>query len=259
MDYTSYAIWWVPRPATGLGQFGAEWTGWCADDGMVSAPVLAAAGPGDPPRPGVPGEVGRHGLHAVIRPAFRLAPGRSLWALEDALAELAERTEAIRLPPLELTVFDGRVALALARPDAAVASLLSAVDAALRPFRQPLPYARPDGAADADGQASGAGQHAALERFHLALSDRLDLGRAYELVAGLGPRLAPALSRQQVIWDLALVGDPGGGRRWRLLQRHALIGEPAAERAPVPAGMAWRGPSLLAPLAAAARRGARPR
>jgi hypothetical protein len=253
MDYTSYAIWWVPRPTTGLGEFGVEWTGWCADDGTVSA----EAGPGVSPRPGVPGEVGRHGLHAVIRPAFRLAPGRSLWALEDALAELAEGTEAIRLPPLELTVFDGRVALALARPDAAVARLLSAVDAALRPFRQPLPYARIDGAADAEGQ--GACQHASLERFHLALSDRLDLGTAYEIVAELGPRLAPALSRQQVIWDLALVGDPGGGRRWRLLQRHALIGEPAAERAPVPAGMAWRGPSLLAPLAAAARRGARPR
>ena len=149
MDYTSYAIWWVPRPATGLGQFGAEWTGWCADRGTVSQERAAVL----PPRRGVPGLVGRHGLHASIRAAFRLAPGHSSWALEDALAELAERTEPLRLPPIELTVFDGRVALALARPDPALARLLADVEATLRPFRQPLPYARSQGVAEPGGAA----------------------------------------------------------------------------------------------------------
>jgi Protein of unknown function (DUF1045) len=241
MDYTSYAIWWVPRPTTSLGRFGAEWTGWCADDGMVSGESAVES-----PRPGVPGQVGRHGLHATVRSAFRLAPGRSLWALEDALAELTERTEAIRLPPLELTVFDGRVALALSRPDQAVAGLLAAVDTALRPFRQPLPYARAADAAQSSGGEPGSAA-AMLDRFHMPLTDRLDLGTAYEIVAELETRFNAVLSRQQTIWDLALVGDPGEGRRWRLLQRHALIGEPGSDGAPVPAGMAWRGPSLLAP------------
>ncbi len=248
MDYTSYAIWWVPRPATGLGRLGSEWTGWCADNGIVSAEPATES-----PRPGVPGQVGRHGLHATIRPAFRLTPGRSLWALEDALAELTERTEAIRLPTLELTVFDGHVALALSQPDPAVANLLSAVETALRPLRQPLPYMRATDAGQAGDRGVVAPTPPALERFHLPLTDRLDLGTAYEIVAELEPRLAPVLARQQTIWDMALVGNPGEGRRWRLLQRYALIGEPASETAPVPAGMAWRGPSLLAPLSGAAR------
>ncbi len=247
MDYVSYAIWWVPRPATSLGRFGTEWTGWCADDGIVSAEHATAS-----PPPGVPGQVGRHGLHATIRPAFRLAPGRSLWALEDALAELAERTEAIRLPSFELTVFDGHVALALSRPDAAVADLLSAVDLALRPFRQPLPYTRRDGVGGS--REPGGATPPALDRFHLPLTDRLGLGTAYQIVAGLEPRLAAVLERQQAVWDMALVGDPGEGRRWRLLQRFALIGEPSSDGAPVPDGMASRGPSLLAPLSGPALR-----
>lgn len=259
MDYASYAIWWVPYPGTGLGRFGAEWTGWCADRGIV----WEGADP-ELPRPGLPdafgasGALARHGLHAGIRSAFRLAPGRSSWALEDALADLAERTEAIRLPALELTVFDGRVALALSRPDGAVARLLTAVDEALRPFRLPLPYAaRADGAVAPGRPDREAGAPVSLERFHLPLTDRLDLGTAYRIVAELGPRLDPLLARRQVLADLALVGDPGEGRRWRLLQRHALAGEPARDAA-VPTGMAWRGPSLLAPLdGPAARRRAR--
>lgn len=248
MDYESYAIWWAPRPGTGLAQFGAEWTGWCADRGVVSAGRRAAvsrvAGRC------VPGSLGSRGLHASVRSPFRLGPGCSSWALEDALADVAERTEAIRLPSLELTVFDGRVALALSQPDGALSRLVAAVADAVRPFALPLPYAaEPDGAPQ-----PGGGDDASLERFHLPLTDRLDLGRAFEIVAHLGPRLAPILGRRQRIDDLALVGDPGGGRPWRVLQRHALAGETSRRDGRVPAGMAWRGPSLLTPLAGVDRR-----
>ena len=95
---------------------------------------------------------------------------------------------------------------------------------------------------------------ASPERLHLPLTDRLDPGRARAVLAKLETRLAPVLARRQSVADLALVGDPGGGRPWRLLQRYALSGEPASSNAPVPAGMAWRGPSLLAPLAGAGSR-----
>jgi hypothetical protein len=252
MEYESYAIWWVPRPGSALAQFGAAWTGWCADRGVVTpAPAdLAAAGA---PR-NMPGWLGRRGLHASVSSAFRLASGRSCWALEDALADLTERTDAVMLPPLELTVFDGRVALALARPDAAVALLSKTVAEAVRPFALPLPFgAFEDGGAEDPGSGDRGGHAATLERFHLPLTDRLDLGRAYEVVAGLRSRLAPVLAPSQRVEDLAFVGDPGGGRPWRLLQRHALAGETARRQSRVPSGMAWRGPSMLAPLSGAGR------
>jgi hypothetical protein len=245
MQYASYAIWWVPRPGTALARFGAEWTGWCADRGIVSAtPALDAMARR---RPGVPGSIGRFGLHATIKSPFRLMPGRSRWALEDALADLAERTEAIRLPPLELTVFDGHAVLALTRSDAAVARLLDAVAAVVRGFHLPPRYAAQG--AQPGSRDWGACSMPALERFHLPLTDRLALGAAYELVAELEPSLAPLLSGPQLVADLALVGDPGGGRPWRLLQRHALAEEVPDPEARVPTGMAWSGPSLLEPLA----------
>jgi hypothetical protein len=253
MDYGAYAIWWVPRPGTGLAQFGAEWTGWCADRGIVSAGASggAATGGGRGGRPVLRRPVLRRGLHASLSSPFRLAADRSAWALEDALADLAVRTEAVRLPPLELTVFDGRVALVLARPECAVARLVAAVGDTVRPFALPLPFAAPDGGAGPEGCGREGCAVPSLDRFHLPLTGRLDLGRCYEVVAELGAMLAPVLARRHRIADLALVGDPGGGRPWRLLQRHVLAGETAHRDRAIPAGMSWRGPSLLAPLAGA--------
>lgn len=246
MDYDSYAIWWVPRPGTALGQFGAEWTGWCADRGVISSDP-ASAGDG----PATARWLALRGLHASLGAPFRLAPGRSCWALEDALAELGERNEPILLPALKLTFFDGCVALALARPERAVAALAAAVAEAVGPFALPLPRPAPGGEPDAGGVGDPACPTTSPDRLHLPLTDRLDPGHAYAVAVELEGRLAPVLTRRQRIADLALVGDPGGGRPWRLLQRHPLSGEPARRDARVPDGMAWRGPSLLAPLAGA--------
>lgn len=237
MVYQSYAIWWVPRPSTALAQFGFEWTGWCADRGIVSA------GTRHRPR----GSLGRRGLHASLRSPFRLAPGRSCWALEDALADLAERTEEVRLPRLDLTVLDGRVALVPVQADRALVLLTAAAADVLRPFALPLPFAAGSG----EGPRDTADAAPTAGRFHLPLSDRLDLGAAYETVEALGPRLAPVLARNHSIFDLALVGDPGGGRPWRILQRYELSGD-APRDVSVPLGMRSRGRSLLAPLSSAA-------
>jgi Protein of unknown function (DUF1045) len=245
MDYENYAIWWVPRPGTALAEFGAEWTGWCADRGTV-APDPSADRPAGKCR-SVPRSLVRRGLHASIRAPFRLSPGRSRWALEDALAELAELHAPITLPPLELTVVDGQVALAPAWPDRAAAGLVAAVAEATRPFALPQPHAAPG------ARANGTGWRApSRNRLHLLLTERIDPDKARPVVAELEAQLAPVLARRQRIGDLALVGDPGGGRPWRLLQRHALAGEPARMTARVPSGMDWRGPSLLTPLAGGA-------
>ena len=243
MEYESYAIWWVPRPETALAQFGAEWTGWCADQGVPTDPEIACPA-GERPR--APRWLVRRGLHASIRPPFRLAPGRSPWALEHALADLAERSETITLPPLRLAVLDARVVLAPGRADPGVSRLIAAVAEAVHPFALPRPATEPgDESAGTQDQPS----QPSPDRLRLPLTGRLDPGAARAAVARLEARLAPVLALRHQIADLALVGDPGGGRPWRLLQRHALCAEATRREARMPDGMSWRGPSLLAPLA----------
>ena len=259
MDCTRYAIWWVPRPGSELGRFGLDWTGWCADRGTTGARRALAAL--SRPRAGVPGAVRLRGLHASVKSAFRLAPGRSAWALEDAVAELAGRTAPIRLPRLRLAVADGRVVLTPMRPDESVTRLLTGAAEAVLPFEVTASYAALTGAGAGMGSGAVAAGGIVLpdrpedasvsstpERFRLPLTDRMDPAAAAEIVAELAPFLADMLARPQTVADLALVGDPGRGRPWRLLERYALDGEVTRRETPLPAGMDCRGPSLMAPL-----------
>lgn len=241
MKCERYAIWWVPRPGTGLARFGVEWTGWCADRGVAHARPEACDLP--QPRPGVPGTARLRGLHATIGAAFRPAEGRSIWAIERALGELAARTAPIRLPQLSVEVAEGRVVLALSRPDEAVATLLSATAEAIRSLR-----VRPEFEALAGPPCAIAPATATARgpmRFQMPLTDRV--AGAAALAADLAPVLASLLAYPRVMADIALAGDPGGGRPWRLLERFGLEGDGAGSAAPSPDGMGWRGPDLLAP------------
>jgi hypothetical protein len=255
MKCERYAIWWLPRPGSALAQFGVDWTGWCPDRGTTH--VRRALGVLSRSRAGVPGSVRLRGLHATIRAPFRLAPGRGAWALETALAELAGRTQPIRLPRLRLTVDDGRVVLAPMRPDEEVTRLLSGVADTVRRFQVDHDYAALAGAgAVAAGGIVLANMPAdrdparQLARFRIPLTDRLEAEAAAGVISDLAPLLAPMMARWQPLSDFALVGDPGRGRPWRLLERFGLDSEAAVGAGPMPAGMDCRGPRLLAPLLA---------
>lgn len=264
MDCTRYAIWWVPRPGTGLARFGMDWTGWCADGGTAGARRALAALSRS--RAGVPGAVRLRGLHATIRAPFRLARGRSAWALDTALSELAGRTRPVRLPRLRLVVQDGRVVLAPMRPDEAVTRLLTSAAEAVRPFEVAPAYAALTGAGPVaagglvlpEAGCPGTPADPSVEppatpaRFRLPLTDRMDAAAAAEIIAELEPELASVLARSHTVTDIALVGDPGRGRPWRVLERFALDEEATGGAARLPAGMDCRGPSLMAPLGRAA-------
>jgi hypothetical protein len=256
MKCERYAVWWLPRPGSALAQFGVDWTGWCPDRGTTH--VRRALAVLSRSRAGVPGATRLRGLHATIRAPFRLAPGRSAWALETALAELAGRTPPIRLPRLRLSVDDERVVLAPMRADEAVTGLLSGVAGTVRRFES----GHEDAALTGTGAVTAAGIVLAnapaghhgpdrpLARFRIPLTDRLEPQAAAGVIGDLAPLLAPIMARPQSLAELALVGDPGRGRPWRLLERFGLDGEAGEGAAQLPAGMDCRGPSMLAPLLA---------
>lgn len=251
-DYQDYAIYWLPRAGSALAEFGAGWTGWCPECGVSSdLPEYRRMRRG---RPEMPGRGALHGLHAALKTPFRLARGRTVWALDHELIALAQSLPAIRLPRFELTVFDGQVVLALSRPSRPIVRLTRHIADLVKPFKAGPRYARYSGEWDLSG-IQLPGQRAWIEpeaapvaRFHVPLSDRMELGLAYEMVDSLNPLLKSVLDEPQFLSDLALVGNPGKGRPWRLIERYALAEEPTRHGTIAPTGMACKGPRLFAPL-----------
>lgn len=218
-DYQRYMIAWIPQVGSPLAKFGKDWTGWCADD-LDTAP----AWPRDN-RLGLSGqrwEIALRGLHATLSRPFKLAPGRSRWRLDDALSAAAKTIPALAVPGFELQVVDGQVVLvprhfldAIERLQDRVADVVHLV--ATRPGHKtkdptglgPIPA----------GLGSGA---PAIPRFVVPLTDRIDGSGARDVAAMLRPRIAGLISPVHMLDDLALLGDTGRRRRWRLLERYRL-------------------------------------
>ncbi len=225
--YEEYAIHWVPRQGNALARFGAGWTGWCADRGGVeSDPEVRELAR---QQRQTLGSVALHGIHANLVAPFKLERDQSLWLLHDVLDETAARSSAVTLPVMELGIADGKVALVLSKPSSEAVSLMSRLSRAAMPF--------------VSGGNTGSPARTPAN-FEVPLTDRLEPSAAHQVVTDLRPILSPILCHQQIVNDLALMGNPGGGRPWRLLERFAL-GVADGARLTQADGMGCAGPHLL--------------
>lgn len=219
-DYVRYAIYWIPQRGTALAEFGCAWTGWCAEGAHPQPQTKAFA------RAGTPGALAQHGLHAALAAPFRLKKGHSLWGLERAVEAVAAATRVMRLPMLELTGGDDLM-LTLGQRSEQMTTLIARLERALAPM--------------AEGGTHRVGA------FRVPLTMPGGTRTADTARAVLEPFLGAILNRRQAVTDLAMMGYPGGGRPWRVLERYALARAEAPETAG-PAGMACAGPALIAPL-----------
>lgn len=218
-NYQRFAVSWVPQRGSVLSDFGCSWSGWCAERGQAMRRLKMFQ------KIGSPGPVSKFGLHGVIVPPFRLAKGRSFWGLERVLGDLAVSQSAVRMAKLDLTVVGERVSL-VSPPDPDLASLMQDLGEAL--------------SAQADDAPAAA-------RFEVPLTGGQDAKGLAQVIAGLAPMLNNVLRNSQVISDLALLGDPGGDRPWRLIERYPLALD--ARAATAPSAMDCLGPHLIAPFA----------
>lgn len=250
MKCQRYAVWWVPQQDSRLARFGAQWTGWCPERGSRH-PGSALSRFADI-HANLPAALRLRGLHAPFGPAFRLAEGRSPWALERALAEYAAHMVPIALSPLRLEICDNRVRLAFEPTQTALTELIADITETLRPLHMTTPL---DVTAGADPSARG--EMMRQDNAGSALRPCLWLSgsssAAAEIMARLSPILAPILDEPATLSDLALICDPGGNRPWRVLERFELQGSPGAGQQPIPSGMDCFGPRLFTPLGAMAR------
>jgi len=257
-DFERYAVYWVPRRSDALTRFGFDWTGWCAEEGELR------------PRSNDYGRIAdfasisahswRHGLHGVIKAPFRLAEGQSQFALEHQLGCLADENVRVTLPHLQLAVVGGRVALVPKEHCPELSTLVVKICESLmrldaRPveqFRRKVVNGFTESPADSPLLGAGAyGADRVIQlpasdalRFHIPLTDRLALGEAFDVMEHLRPAIEPMLSAPRWLRDLALMGDPGGGRPFRVLERFELREYPMR---PAAHAMPTHGPMMLAP------------
>lgn len=134
-DFRRLAVYFVPRPETALGRFGAGWLGWDAGAGIARA----FPEPEGLPRllPEIVARPRRYGFHATLKAPFRLAAGRSQAELAEALGRVAAAHSRFALA-LRLEALGPFLALIPEAPSQALAEVAAACVTGLDAFRAPL-------------------------------------------------------------------------------------------------------------------------
>lgn len=225
-----WAIYAAPARGSALARWGAAWLGRDAETG--------AALP-QPTLPGWPEEdiarvtefPRRYGLHATLKPPFRLAAGGTEAGLREALARFAEG----RAPPpptaLRLASLGGFLALV---PEGEAAPICRLADECVKNFDRFRAPPSADELARRRQARLSPREEEHLElwgypyvfdtfRFHVTLSGSLPAEERRRLAAALAPVLAPVLAELFEIRDLALFVSGEDGL-FRLARRFPLSG-----------------------------------
>lgn len=227
MSFARYAIYFVPPAQSDWSRFATAWLGWDIDAGRtVDHPAidgLDVALVTQVPR--------RYGLHATMKPPFRLREDQSLSALQDTCARLAGKFAPVSLDGLEIARLGRFLALRPVGETRDLNALAAACVRDLDHFRAPaseteMNRRRAAGLTmEQDANLTNWGYPYVLEafRFHITLSGRLSKPILANVKTVLDQRLVPLLPAPFDIRDLALVGEAEDGR-FHMLQRYALSG-----------------------------------
>lgn len=222
MSGPRWAVYWAPPADHPLWVAGVHWLG------------RDTADPQDGRGPRCPevAEPWRYGWHATLKAPMRLAPGRSLASLQEALARLAQRHHRFEMPPLATAWLSDFLAL---RPVDAVPeghALRRLADDAVQSldaWRAPpteADRARHDGPGLSERQRASLRQwgypHVLADwRLHLTLTGPLQADRAHWLAAAQS-HFAPALAEPLACADIALFMQPAPDAPFQLQQRFPL-------------------------------------
>lgn len=137
MSGPRYAIYYAPAPGTPLWSFGSSVLGYDAATGVRREPLAPEGVPPDEWEQ-MTAQPRRYGFHATLKAPFRLAEGAREDDLVEAGREFAKTRRPFALPTLEVSAFDGFVALAPIEVSPELDLLAAACVTAFEPFRAPL-------------------------------------------------------------------------------------------------------------------------
>jgi hypothetical protein len=220
------AAYWAPRLEDPLHALGSQWLGRDAETGAaVAQPALPGLDLGEITR-----EARGYGLHATLKPPFRLATD---WPAmrADALA-LAARTRPFALPALRLAEHHGFLALLESEKSAALQDFCDACVTALDPHRAPpsaeeIARRNPDRMTERQrAHLHRWGYHYVFEDwwFHVTLSRRLNEAERGIVLPALTAHLGTAPSLPRRVSELCLFTQAGPGAPFLLAERLPLLG-----------------------------------
>lgn len=228
MDYRRYAIYYTPAPEP-LGQVCSAWLGWDMATGNelahpdVAGLPLPVAQITETPR--------KYGLHATMKPPFRLAQGATPAMLDDALASFCAQRAAVTMDGLELARLGRFLALRPLGDEGPLNALAADIVRGFDAFRARLTEAEMARRREAgltpeqDALLRAWGYPYVMDqfRFHITLTGKLPVAQARQTAQALAPVLKPLLPAPFVIDALSLAGEDAEGR-FHLISRHAFTG-----------------------------------
>ena len=226
MTFARYAVYFTPPPGP-LSDFGAAWLGW---DPATGQPVDHPSLPGLPaPVQEITGSPRKYGLHATMKPPFRLARAQTEAALADAFARFCAKTAPVTLDGLRIAPLGRFLALTPEGDQTAVNRFADASVRVFEPFRAPLTEAqisrrRAGGLTpEQDALLLRWGYPYVMDafRFHITLTGKRPRAELPALRDALDARLAPILQRPFPIDALSLMGEDETGH-FHLIHRHTL-------------------------------------
>ncbi|WP_298849671.1 DUF1045 domain-containing protein [uncultured Ruegeria sp.] len=227
MTFTRYAIYFAPPAGAEWTNFATSWLGWDMETATrVAHPDVRGidvAAVTEVPR--------KYGLHATLKPPFRLRDGQTFDALRTACGQLASSQPPVMLDGLETTRLGRFLALRPLGGTQALNTLANACVQELDGFREVVSEAelarrRAAGLTpEQDANLVQWGYPYVLDefRFHITLSGKLDKPTLRATQEALQTHLAPLLPQPLQIIDLALMGEAEDGR-FHLIHRYALSG-----------------------------------
>ena len=218
------AIYWAPEVHDPLHTLGSRWLG---RDAETAARLT---------QPDVPGiaeitsDARGYGLHATLKPPFRLAQPYA--ALRDAVAALAGATRPFALPPLSVQDLKGFLALRETGPCPALHALADACVTELDGFRAPPEPAElerrrraPLSPAHEAMLAQWGYPYVLAEwQFHVTLTRRLLSAERDAILPPLLAHFADIPGNKRLVTEICLFTQAGPGAAFLIAERFALKG-----------------------------------
>lgn len=224
MTFNRFALYYVPPHDADWAQFATNWLGWDVFKGRAVAHPQTGLPVAD-----ITATPRKYGLHATIKPPFRLQTGYSQPDLEQAVWDLCQTLSPVHLDGLHLAQLGRFLALRPVGDTTALNALAARCVETLDPCRAPATEAELTKRRAAnlsprqDQNLIQWGYPYVMEdfNFHITLSGRLPKPDLAAVRDYLDTKLTPRLPIPFTLADLALVGEDDKGR-FHMIHRYTL-------------------------------------